>query len=1097
MSARQSRTMRTSTQDGTPAVSSAVPSSSKRGSLAVDGASTVTGASTTTAPRKLGLWGSSTTAQARASPALGVKSTPRPLWSTSRANVVDTTTAQTATPSLKPKRSTFSLGAHSKPTSAKSSTAQSTASHPPVQRNGMATPASFRASTATSRPSVVEEQAVEALAQIPHAALAVTECEKRGLEGYDPTREPIKAYLRVRPAPTGVSLSASYVRVVSDSEVLMTPPADHRLNPSTSSLFSGPLLRTSEEATSASAATQHASAPVGSIYKFTKVFAPSDTVAETSQAEFFRATTLPLVHDFLHGENCLLFAYGTTGSGKTWTVQGEEGEKAGILPRVMDVVWRSLQGKSSTSNLRPSRLAGVEMSPESDRKHPMTSTPSKGPTGLGVKPMSNGLGPSTVLPEIINVDDNFEYSIWVSYAEVYLEKIYDLLESPVASQSVSTSSTTSVTSSMFQAGLGLFSAGGAKAKAMVKGFQTVKRNALSLKHDKSGGNKYVHGMREVRVHSAEEARAVLERGQVNRRVFSTLANRASSRSHSVFTIKIIKIGKGANVDDPDAATTSRFSIVDLAGSERVNNTQAFGERLKEAGQINKSLMVLGQCMEVLRKNQERGEGRKPALVPFRHSKLTELFQSFFIGDGKAVMIVNVNPYETSFDENSHVMKFSAVAKGVMTVKNDKPVAVPSTTVTSTPQTKEPRIVRVSMYEGAEEEDVIYEEEEAEEEDEEEDEFVNALLDELSTLRKALFESQMNSMMVESQLRARVVQEYEAKMIDMEQIYEQRMREEAEEAEMMLNAKLDILTRLNAASARAPTPVEEQQNVIGTPSTAYDDSDEDESMVSEESRGAANTVEKMLLSGPGSGRRTPSSPSPSPSPLAARSTTVDLPSPLGHSVVTATLDVDGEEEQESNEEGGEEDEEDDDEDEDDDDEDEDEEDEDEDVDEDDVSDEYEEASEESEDENEIIPVQRKSTGRASMVRASVPRVSLNASTPAKARAPMVERLQSVLPDPEEEVVIDVATKSVLKTPAKECVSSIASIVSRNSIEEQDENDDVVIASPMKSVKKKRNLGGSSSSRFKDVDDLDAIADSLAPKTPVAKTSLVASIRSLKR
>ncbi|SGZ31825.1 BQ5605_C042g12013 [Microbotryum silenes-dioicae] len=1096
MSTRQTRTVRTSTHDGTSATSSAIPSSSKRGSLAVDGAST--GASTT-APRKLGsLWGSSTTAQARASPAPGVKSTPRPLWSTSRANDVDTGSAPNATPSLNSKRSAFSLGAHSKPPPAKSSTAQSTVSHVPVHRSSMAPLTSCRPSNApTSRPSAVEEQTVEASAQPPHAPLAVADCEKRGLEGYDPIREPIKAYLRVRPAPTGVPQSANYVQVISDSEVLMTPPADHRLNSSTSSLFSGPLLRTSEEATTPGLAPQHASAPLGSIYKFTKVFAPSDTVAETSQADFFKATTLPLVHDFLHGENCLLFAYGTTGSGKTWTVQGEEGDKAGILPRVMDVVWRSLEGKSSTSNLRPSRLAGVEMTTEADRKHPVTWTPSKGPTGLGVKPVSSGLGSSTALPEIVNVDDNFEYSIWVSYAEVYLEKIYDLLESPVASQSVSTSSTASVTSNMFQAGLGLFSAGGAKAKAMVKGFQTVKRNALSLKHDKSGGNKYVHGMREVRVHSAEEARALLERGQVNRRVFSTLANRASSRSHSVFTIKIIKIRKGANVDDPDAATTSRFSIVDLAGSERVNNTQAFGERLKEAGQINKSLMVLGQCMEVLRKNQERGEGRKPALVPFRHSKLTELFQSFFIGNGKAVMIVNVNPYETSFDENSHVMKFSAVAKGVMTIKNDKPVAVPSTTVALTPQQKEPRIVRVSMYEGAEEEDVIYEEEEEEAEDDEEDEFVNALLDELSTLRKALFESQMNSMLVESQVRARVVQEYEAKMIEMERIYEERLREEAEEAETMLNAKLDILTRLNAASARVPTPVEHQQNEVGTPSTTYDDSDEDESMVSEDSRGAASTVEKMLLSGPGSGRRTPASPSPSPSPspLAARSTTIDIRSPLSHSVVTATLDAERDEEgrEEEEDEDEEDDEAEDDEDDEDEDDEDDEDEDDEEVEEDDASDEYEEASSESEDEDELIPVPRRSTGRASTARTSMARASLNASTPAKMRAPMVERSQPVLPDFEEEVVIVVTTKSVLKTPAKERVSSIALI----NYTEQDENDEIVLGSPMKSVKKKRNLGGSSSSRFKDVDDLDAIADSLAPKTPVAKTSIAASIRSLKR
>lgn len=89
-------------------------------------------------------------------------------------------------------------------------------------------------------------------------------------------------------------------------------------------------------------------------------------------------------------------------------------------------------------------------------------------------------------------------------------------------------------------------------------------------------------------------------------MYGTLANRASSRSHSIFTIKVVKTRK----TNASEEYTSRFSIVDLAGSERVTNTGTTGDRLKEAGSINKSLMVLGQCMEVLRKNQEREKGKK-------------------------------------------------------------------------------------------------------------------------------------------------------------------------------------------------------------------------------------------------------------------------------------------------------------------------------------------------------------------------------------------------------------------------------------------------------------------------------------------------------
>ncbi|KAK0520918.1 Histone deacetylase hda1 [Tilletia horrida] len=109
--------------------------------------------------------------------------------------------------------------------------------------------------------------------------------------------------------------------------------------------------------------------------------------------------------------------------------------------------------------------------------------------------------------------------------------------------------------------------------------------------------------------------------------------------------------------------TSLLSVVDLAGLERASNTGLMsGERLKEAGNINKSLMCLGQCLETIRKNQERMASlipapvsmaelpktpsmmgttvavamtmtpkRQLAVVPFRYSKLTQLFQSFFPG----------------------------------------------------------------------------------------------------------------------------------------------------------------------------------------------------------------------------------------------------------------------------------------------------------------------------------------------------------------------------------------------------------------------------------------------------------------------------------
>jgi kinesin family protein 20 len=94
-------------------------------------------------------------------------------------------------------------------------------------------------------------------------------------------------------------------------------------------------------------------------YTFSHVFQP-----ETNQPSFFSHTTLPLVRDLLiEGSNALLFAYGVSNSGKTYTVQGgkKKGE-AGILPRAFDVLFNSigdLQGDGHVSHIKVFRLSGL------------------------------------------------------------------------------------------------------------------------------------------------------------------------------------------------------------------------------------------------------------------------------------------------------------------------------------------------------------------------------------------------------------------------------------------------------------------------------------------------------------------------------------------------------------------------------------------------------------------------------------------------------------------------------------------------------------------------------------------------------------------
>ncbi|XP_059953077.1 kinesin-like protein KIF23 isoform X3 [Mesoplodon densirostris] len=185
-----------------------------------------------------------------------------------------------------------------------------------------------------------------------------------------------------------------------------------------------------------------------------------------------------------------------------------------------------------------------------------------------------------------------------------------------------------------------------------------------LREDKNH-NMYVAGCIEVEVKSTEEAFEVFWRGQKKRRIANTHLNRESSRSHSVFNIKLVQAPLDADGDnvlqEKEQITISQLSLVDLAGSERTNRTKAEGNRLREAGNINQSLMTLRTCMEVLRENQMYGTNK---MVPYRDSKLTHLFKNYFDGEGKVRLIVCVNPKAEDYEESLQVMRFAEVTQEV-------------------------------------------------------------------------------------------------------------------------------------------------------------------------------------------------------------------------------------------------------------------------------------------------------------------------------------------------------------------------------------------------------------------------------------------------
>ncbi|XP_012875885.1 PREDICTED: kinesin-like protein KIF20A isoform X1 [Dipodomys ordii] len=384
-------------------------------------------------------------------------------------------------------------------------------------------------------------------------------------------------------------------------------------------------------------------------FTFSQIFGP-----EVGQANFFNLTVKEMVKDVLKGQNWLIYTYGVTNSGKTHTIQGTI-KDGGILPRSLALIFNSLQGQlHSTPDLKPLLsneviwLDSKQIRQEEMKKMSLLNgglqeeelstslkknvyiesrmgTSTSFDSGIAGLSSSSQFTSSSQLDETsqrwaqpdtapVSVPTDIRFSIWISFFEIYNELLYDLLEPPS---------------------------------------QQRKRQTLRLCEDQNG-NAYVKDLNWIHVRDAEEAWKLLKVGRKNQSFASTHLNQNSSRSHSIFSIRILHLqGEGDMIPQ-----ISELSLCDLAGSERCKD-QKSGERLKEAGNINTSLHTLGRCIAALRQNQQNRS--KQNLVPFRDSKLTRVFQGFFTGRGRSCMIVNINPCASTYDETLHVAKFSAIA----------------------------------------------------------------------------------------------------------------------------------------------------------------------------------------------------------------------------------------------------------------------------------------------------------------------------------------------------------------------------------------------------------------------------------------------------
>ncbi|XP_041638040.1 kinesin heavy chain-like [Cheilinus undulatus] len=286
----------------------------------------------------------------------------------------------------------------------------------------------------------------------------------------------------------------------------------------------------------------------GKPYVFDRVLPPN-----TSQEQVYDQCAKQIVKDVLGGYNGTIFAYGQTSSGKTHTMEGKlhDPQLMGIIPRIAH----------------------------------------------------------DIFDHIYSMDENLEFHIKVSYFEIYLDKIRDLLD--------------------------------------------VSKTNLSVHEDKNRVP-YVKGCTERFVSSPEEVMDVIDEGKANRHVAVTNMNEHSSRSHSIFLINI----KQENIET-EKKLSGKLYLVDLAGSEKVSKTGAEGAVLDEAKNINKSLSALGNVISAL------AEGTKTH-VPYRDSKMTRILQDSLGGNCRTTIIICCSPSVYNEAETKSTLMFGQRAK---TIKN--------------------------------------------------------------------------------------------------------------------------------------------------------------------------------------------------------------------------------------------------------------------------------------------------------------------------------------------------------------------------------------------------------------------------------------------
>lgn len=171
---------------------------------------------------------------------------------------------------------------------------------------------------------------------------------------------------------------------------------------------------------------------------------------------------------------------------------------------------------------------------------------------------------------------------------------------------------------------------------------------------------YVEGLEGKVVTTAAQTKRYIERGTNERASAETKMNAHSSRSHAIFQI---------HVDQQDVLNgiqrQSTINLIDLAGSEKAKQSQAAGDRLKEATNINASLTTLRRVIDVLIENSKIKNPKNWKHAPYRESVLTYVLSDSLGGNSKTMMIATISPHEDNIEDTVNTLQYALRAKSIV------------------------------------------------------------------------------------------------------------------------------------------------------------------------------------------------------------------------------------------------------------------------------------------------------------------------------------------------------------------------------------------------------------------------------------------------